>query len=328
MRYTYLGRTALKVSQVCLGTLNLGVRAGEDESRTLLDTALDHGINFLDTANQYGWQKHKGYTEELLGTWFAQGGGRREKVVLATKAGNPMDDWPNESGLSARHLIASCEASLRRLGTDWIDVYQMHHVDRHAPWDEIWQAMDVLVQQGKIRYVGSSNFAGWHLAEAQETAHRRHTLGLVSEQSIYNLITRHIELEVIPAAQRYGIAVIAWSPLHGGLLSGALRKLADNTAQKTAQGRAAQALTIHHDTIAAYEKLCTSLGTDPAEVALAWVASRPGITAPAIGPRTVAQLESALSALELTLSPDTVGELDRLFPPIGNGGPGPEAWAW
>ncbi|AQW47932.1 aldo/keto reductase [Streptomyces violaceusniger] len=328
MEYTYLGRTGLKVSRVCLGTLNLGVRASDEESHAILDTALDRGVNFVDTANQYGWQKHKGYTEEFLGGWFAQGGGRREKVVLGTKVFNPMSDWPNDSGLSARHIIASCEDSLRRLGTDWIDLFQMHHIDRHAPWEEVWQAMETLTRQGKVRYVGSSNFAGWHIAEAQETAARRHFLGIVSEQSVYNLVTRHIELELIPAAQRYGVGVLAWSPLHGGLLSGALRKLAEGTAMKTAQGRAAQALEVHRDAVAAYEKLCDGLGADPAEVGLAWVMGRPGITAPVIGPRSLRQLEGAFKAMELTLSDEVLTELDRLFPPIGNGGPGPEAWAW
>lgn len=328
MQYTALGRTALQVSRVCLGTLNLGVRASEPDSFALMDTALGHGVNFFDTANQYGWQKHKGYTEELLGRWFAQGGGRREKIVLGTKVFNPMSDWPNDSGLSARHIIASCEASLRRLNTDWIDLFQMHHVDRRAPWEEVWQAMETLTLQGKIRYVGSSNFAGWHIAEGQEAAERRRFLGIVSEQSVYNLVTRHVELEVIPAARRYGVAVLAWSPLHGGLLGGALRKLADGTAVKTAQGRAAQALDRHREAVTSYEKLCDSLGLAPAEVGLAWVMSRPGVTAPVIGPRDLAQLDSALRALELRLSDEVLAELDILFPPVGNGGPGPEAWAW
>ncbi|MFE6621140.1 aldo/keto reductase [Streptomyces sp. NPDC057740] len=327
MRYTHLGRTALKVSEICLGTLNLGVRASDEESHAILDTALEHGVNFLDTANQYGWQKHKGFTEEFLGSWFARGGGRREKVVLGTKVANPMSDWPNDSGLSARHIIASCEASLRRLRTDWIDLFQMHHIDRHAPWEEVWQAMDTLTQQGKVRYVGSSNFAGWHIAEAQEAAARRHFLGIVSEQSVYNLVTRHVELEVIPACQRYGVAVLAWSPLHGGLLAGALRKLAEGSAMKSAQGRAAEALEDHREAVTAYEKLCADLGADPAEVGLAWVMSRPGVTAPVIGPRSVEQLEGALRATRVSLSDDVLRTLDELFPPVGRGGPGPEAWA-
>ncbi|GAB3508744.1 aldo/keto reductase [Amycolatopsis cihanbeyliensis] len=328
MEFTSLGRTALRVSRLCLGTLNLGVRTTTEEAFSILDHALDRGINFVDTANQYGWQRYKGYTEDLLGDWFALGGVRRDQVVLATKVGNPMTDLPNDQGLSARNIIASCERSLRRLRTEWIDLFQMHHIDRAAPWDEVWQAMETLVRQGKVRYVGSSNFAGWHLVEAQAAARERHFLGVVSEQCVYNLITRQAELELIPAARQYGIAVLPWSPLHGGLLSGGLRKLETGEAVKTAQGRAQQALVTHGAAVAAYEKLCDAYGMDPAEVGMAWVASHPGITAPVVGPRTLAQLDGAVRALDTELPDGLTGELETLFPPVGNGGPGPEAWAW
>ncbi|WP_433338886.1 aldo/keto reductase [Spirillospora sp. CA-294931] len=328
MEYARLGRTALRVSRLCLGTLNLGVRMSMDESLRLMDRAVEQGINFVDTADQYGWQVHRGFTEEVIGEWLALGGGRRDQIVLGTKVFNPMSDRPNDQGLSARHIIAACEASLRRLGTDWIDLYQMHHVDRTAPWEEVWQAMETLVQQGKIRYVGSSNFAGWHLVAAQEAANRRHFMGIVSEQCVYNLVTRHVELELVPAAREYGIGVLAWSPLHGGLLGGALRRLDAGTAVKTAQGRAMVALETHRDTIAEYEKLCADRGADPAEVAMAWVLSRPGVTSIVVGPRTLEQLDGAHRALALRLDDDLLAALDRLFPPIGNGGPGPEAWAW
>ncbi|MET9247293.1 aldo/keto reductase [Nonomuraea sp. NPDC003804] len=328
MRYARLGRTALKVSRLCLGTLNLGVRTTEAEAMALMDEALEQGINFFDTANHYGWQIHRGLTEEIVGAWFARGAGRREKVVLGTKVFSPMSDWPNDGGLSSRHIIASCEASLRRLGTDWIDLFQMHHVDRDAPWEEVWQAMEILVGQGKVRYVGSSNFAGWHLASAQEAANRRNFLGLASEQCVYNLVTRHVEVELIPAAQAYGIGVLAWSPLHGGLLGGALRKLEEGTAMKTAQGRAMVALDRHRDAVEAFEQLCAELGADPAEIALAWVLSHPGVTGAVIGPRTSGHLKGALRALELSLDAEVLDRLEELFPPIGNGGPGPEAWAW
>ncbi|HET6212019.1 MAG TPA: aldo/keto reductase, partial [Micromonosporaceae bacterium] len=220
------------------------------------------------------------------------------------------------------------DASLRRLQTDWIDLYQMHHVDRTTPWDEIWQAMELLVAQGKVRYVGSSNFAGWHLVAAQESASRRHFLGLVSEQCIYNLLTRHVELEVIPAAQAYGLGVIPWSPLHGGLLSGALRKLQDGSVGRTGEGRAADELDKYRATLEAYEKLCAEQGHDPANVALGWLLSRPGVTAPIIGPRTVEQLDGSLDSLTVSFDEATLARLDELFPPIGEGGPGPEAWAW
>jgi NDP-hexose 2,3-enoyl reductase len=239
-----------------------------------------------------------------------------------------MGDWPNEQGLSARHLVRACEDSLRRLQTDRIDLYQMHHISRETPWEEIWQAMETLVAQGKILYVGSSNFAGWHLARAQESASRRHFLGLVSEQCIYNLMTRHVELEVVPAAQHYGIGIIPWSPLHGGLLSGAIRKQAEGAGARSTEGRSADALAEHRPTIEAYEKLCAELGHDPANVALGWLLSRPGVTAPIIGPRTVGQLDGALGALDVALDDGTLNRLDELFPPVGTGGPAPEAWAW
>jgi NDP-hexose 2,3-enoyl reductase len=328
MEYTNLGRTGLSVSRLCLGTMNFGPQTSEPDSFAIMDRALEHGINFHDTANVYGWQTGEGITEQIIGRWFAQGGGRREKVVLATKVYGRMGDWPNEQGLSARHIIQACEDSLRRLRTDWIDLYQMHHVSRSTPWDEIWQAMETLVAQGKVLYVGSSNFAGWHLAAAQESAARRHFLGLVSEQSIYNLLTRHVELEVLPAARHYGLGVIPWSPLHGGLLGGAIRKLAEGNASRSTTGRSADALAEHRPTIEAYEKLCADLGHDPANVALGWLLSRPGVTAPIIGPRTVAQLDATLGALEVEFTDEVLARLDELFPPVGKGGPGPEAWAW
>jgi NDP-hexose 2,3-enoyl reductase len=328
MEYTNLGRTGLSVSRLCLGTMNFGPVTSEEDSFAIMDRALDVGINFFDTANVYGWKLGEGITENIVGRWFAQGGERRDKVVLATKVYGKMGEWPNEQGLSARHIISACEASLRRLQTDVIDLYQMHHISRATPWEEIWQAMETLVVQGKVRYVGSSNFAGWHLAQAQAAAEKRHFLGLVSEQCIYNLLTRHVELEVIPAAQAYGIGIIPWSPLHGGLLSGALRKQADGTGARSLQGRSAEALEQHRAAIEGYEKLCADLGEDPANVALAWLLSRPGVTAPIIGPRTMEQLDGPLRALELTLSDETLASLDTLFPAIGSGGPGPEAWAW
>lgn len=328
MEYTNLGRTGLSVSRLCLGTMNFGPQTKEKTAFAIMDRALEHGINFFDTANVYGWRLGEGVTEQIIGRWLAQGGDRRDRVVLATKVYGKMGNWPNEQGLSARHIIAACEGSLRRLQTDVIDLYQMHHVSRTTPWEEIWQAMELLVAQGKVRYVGSSNFAGWHLAQAQEAANRRHFLGLVSEQCIYNLVTRHVELEVLPAAQAYGIGIIAWSPLHGGLLSGALRKREEKTAVRTKSGRASDDLDANLAAIEGYEKLCAELGEQPANVALAWLLSRPGVTAPIIGPRTVEQLDGAQRAVELTLERKTLTVLDRLFPGVGKGGPGPEAWAW
>jgi NDP-hexose 2,3-enoyl reductase len=330
MDFTTLGRTGLTVSRLCLGTMNFGPKTSEDDSHAIMDRALEHEINFFDTANVYGWKLGEGVTETILGTWLAQGGGRRDKVVLATKVYGRMGEWPNSRGLSARHIIQACDESLKRMQTDWIDLYQMHHIDRSTPWDEIWQAMEILVQSGKVRYVGSSNFAGWHLVKAQEAARARHFLGLVSEQCIYNLLTRHVELEVIPAARDQGIGIIPWSPLHGGLLSGALRRIKEGTAERAAEqgGRSHDGLTQHREAIEGYEKLCESIGHDPADVAIAWLLSRPGVTAPIIGPRTVEQLDGSLRAFDITVDGELESKLDELFPPIGSGGAGPEAWAW
>ena len=324
--YTHLGRTGLEVSRLGCGTVNFGGRVDEPEARALLDHALDLGLNLVDTADVYGWRVYKGWTEEVIGSWLTAAPGRRDDVVLATKVGREMTDGRNSGGLSARHVVAACEASLRRLRTDWIDLYQMHRVDPYVGWDEIWEAMESLVTQGKVRYVGSSNFAGWNLAAAQEAADRRHLLGLVSEQCVYNLFTRHAELEVIPAAQAYGIGVLVWSPLHGGLLSGVLRKTRERTAVKSAQGRSAKALATHGEAIAAYERFCAEAGRDPAELAMAWVASRPGVTALIAGPRTVQHLGGAVAALEAGVTTAEAAALDELFPPVGRGGPGPDAW--
>jgi NDP-hexose 2,3-enoyl reductase len=323
--YVRLGRTGLVVSRLWLGPVNFGGRLDEPEAHQLLDHGLDRGINAIDTANIYGWRVHKGWTEEIIGRWISRRS-RRDDVVLATKVGSPMSAAPNDGGLSLRNIVASCEASLRRLRTEWIDLYQIHTIDRTVAWDEVWEAMEVLVRQGKVRYVGSSNAAGWDLAAAQETAVRRGFLGLASEQCLYNLVTRHAELEVIPAANAYGIGVLVWSPLHGGLLGGVLRKHVSGTAVKSTQGRAATVLEDHRDAIAEYERLCADYGRSPAEVGLAWVLSRPGVTVAVIGPRTATHIDDALRALETPLSHAQTAQLEVLFPPIGRGLPAPDAW--
>jgi aryl-alcohol dehydrogenase-like predicted oxidoreductase len=319
MKYRALGRTGLRVSPLCLGTMNFGPQTTEADSFAIMDSALGDGINFFDTANVYGG----GETETIVGRWFAQGGDRREKVVLATKVFAGRDTWPNTSRLSARHIREACEASLRRLQTDHIDLYQMHHVDRNTPWDEIYQAMDLLVAQGKVIYVGSSNFAGWHITAAIEAARRRGSLGLVSEQSLYNLTARTVELEVLPACEAYGVGVLPWSPLAGGLLGGGLRtategRRADERVQTRRQSSA--------DQIDGFEKLCAELGHEPAQVALAWLLANPVVTAPIVGPRTLDQFTRSLGALDVSLSSDVLAALDTLFP--GPGGAAPEAYAW
>ncbi|MGW1889968.1 aldo/keto reductase [Streptomyces sp. NPDC002004] len=330
MKYTQLGRTGLKVSRLVLGTMNFGPQTGEADSHALMDAALDAGINYFDTANVYGWGENKGRTETIIGNWFAQGGERRDKVVLATKVyGNMAPDggavWPNHDRLSALNIRRAVEASLRRLQTDYIDIYQFHHIDRRTPFEEIWQAIDVLVQQGKILYAGSSNFPGYKIAQANEAALRRGSLGLVSEQCLYNLAERRAEMEVIPAAQDYGLGVIPWSPLHGGLLGGVIKKEVEGG--RRASGRSADALanTAVRTQIQAYEDLLDKHGLEPGEVALAWLLTRPGITGPIVGPRTGEQLESALRAVELELPQELLDGLDEIFP---GPGPAPEAFAW
>ncbi|MFI9274650.1 aldo/keto reductase [Kitasatospora sp. NPDC052896] len=323
MEFTHLGRTGLRVSRFCLGTMNFGPHTSEDDAHQIMDTAHEQGINFFDTANVYGWGENKGRTEEILGSWFAGGGGRRERTVLATKVYAAMGEWPNESGLSALNIRRAVDASLRRLRTDHIDLYQMHHVDRATPWEEIWQAMEVLVAQGKILYVGSSNFAGWHLAQAQETARARNFLGLVSEQSLYNLLVRDVELEVLPAAEHYGLGVIPWSPLHGGLLGGVLRKEREGVRRVT--GRSAEALEGKREQLQAYEDFAAELGHEPADIALAWLLTRPVVTAPIVGPRTLEQLHGALRALDVELDQKALDRLDEIFP---GHRPAPEDYAW
>ena len=323
MEYTHLGRSGLIVSRLCLGTMNFGPQTSESDSHAIMDSAREQGINFFDTANVYGQHLGKGATETIVGNWFAQGGGRREKTVLATKLYGDMGDWPNDGKLSALNIRRALDASLTRLQTDYIDLYQFHHVDRETPWDEIWQAMETAVAQGKILYAGSSNFAGWHIATAQAEARRRNFTGLVSEQSIYNLLTRDIELEVIPAAQGNGLGILPWSPLQGGLLGGVLRTERDG--KRRLEGRASETLASHRGAIEQYEDFAEQLGHEPGDVALAWLLHQPAVTAPIIGPRTQAQLDAGIRALDVTLDADALARLDEIFPGKNTA---PEHYAW
>ena len=323
MQYTYLGRTGLQVSRLCLGTMNFGPLTSEPGSHAIMDRAIEHGINFFDTADAYGWALGEGITEQIIGRWFAQGGGRREKTVISTKLYAKMGNWPNEQHLSALHIKRACEGSLKRLKTDHIDLFQMHHIDRNTPWEEIWQAMEQLVREGKVIYVGSSNFAGWHIAQANELARDRHFMGLVSEQCKYSLAERRTEMEVLPACEAYGLGVITWSPLSSGMLAGALRKASEG---RRAQEGVQQMVDENRDKLERYEALCDEIGEHPADVGLAWLLANPVVTAPIIGPRTVEQLDSSLRALEIKLSEDVMKKLDEIWP--GPGGPSPEAFAW
>lgn len=326
MKPRKLGNTGLTIGPLALGTVNFSWLTDEADSFAIMDRALEEGVNFLDTSDNY----NAGQTEALIGRWFKLGGGRRDRTILATKVFSPPMEWgssdpvkrtgswvgPNQKGLSAKHIREACDASLKRLGTDYIDLYQMHHVDRNTRWEEIWQAMELLVQQGKILYVGSSNFAGWHIAQSQELARQRHFLGLVSEQSVYNLAKRTVELEVIPACRSYGMAFFPYSPLAGGLLAG----------KATENERGRRTYLRQSETITAYEDLCRSIGQRPADVALAWLSRQPGVTAPIVGPRTLAQFAANLAALKIELSEETLAKLHELFP--GPGGAAPEAYAW
>ncbi|MES2725180.1 MAG: aldo/keto reductase [Pseudomonadota bacterium] len=319
MKYRQLGRSALKVSELCLGTMNFGPRTSETESFAILDAAVEAGINFVDTANQYGGRLGVGTTETLLGRWLAQDAGRRDRIVLATKVHEPMSDDINDRGLSARHIQMACDASLKRLQVDHIDLYQMHHIDRLAPAEEIWQAMDRLIAQGKITYVGSSNFPGWKIAQLNERARDR--LSLVSEQSLYNLIERRAEMEVLPACREYGVGVIAWSPLAGGLLAGKAQTDAGRRQSDDMQ----RAVAARADQLARFAGLCAELGQSQSAVALAWLLHQPGTTSAIIGPGSVEQLTSVLHAPDIALGDDLRAKIDAIFPPVG---PAPEAYAW
>ena len=323
MEYTNLGRTGLKVSRLCLGTMNFGPETDEANSFAVMDRACELGLNFFDTANVYGWKVGEGLTEQIVGRWIAQGGGRRERIVLATKVYGKMGEGVNERRLSAYHIRRACEESLRRLETDHIDLYQMHHVDRETPWDEIWQAFEQLTREGKVIYVGSSNFAGWQIARAQAAATARRFLGLVSEQSLYSLRDRMIELEVVPACRELGIGLIPWSPLSGGMLGGALAGA--NEGRRASDGQRRK-IEKHRPQLEAYESLCAEMGERPADVALAWLLKNPVVTAPIIGPRTMEQLEESARALEIDFSGAVLKRLDEIWP--GPGGEAPEAYAW
>lgn len=326
MKFEKLGRSGLIVSRLCLGTMNFGDHISEEDSFSLMDEALNAGINFFDTADTYGWEAHPGWSEEIIGKWFAQGNGRREKTVLATKVYNPIwdiNDGPNGGkGLSAYKIIRHVESSLKRLRTDHIELYQMHHIDRSVMWEEIWDAFDILKKQGKIVYVGSSNFAGWDLVKAQAKAEKLGSFGLVSEQHKYNLLCRLPELEVLPAARDLGIGVIAWSPLYYGMLGG--NQLNADIKRRT--NGAKNLIDEHKAKLEAFSSLCKEIGEKEANVSLAWLLANPAITGPIIGPRTIEQLTSSLRSVDIVLTEDVMKAIDEIFP--GPGGAAPEAYAW
>jgi aryl-alcohol dehydrogenase-like predicted oxidoreductase len=327
MTYAHLGRSGLLVSRIGLGTMNFGYTVDEPSSFAVMDAAIYTGINFFDTADVYGgpqspdMKKGYGIAEETIGRWL-QRSGHRDDIVLATKVYQPMGLGPNDRRLSAYHIRRACEASLRRLQTDHIDLYQMHHVDRATPWEEIWQAMEQLVRDGKISYVGSSNFASWDVALAQCAASARHFMGLTSEQSLYNLAVRAVEMEMIPALRSLGIGLIPYSPLHAGLLAGVL---APATEGRIPDDSMQHRIGSHRDQLEAYEGLCRETGAKPTEVALAWLLQNPVVSTTIVGVTTTEELQSDLGALSVQLDAEVVERLDRIWP-----GPGesPQAYAW
>lgn len=323
MEYVHLGRSGLRVSRLCLGTMNFGPYTEEAVSFEIMNKALDLGINFFDTANVYGWHLGAGVTEQIIGRWLAEDSARRDKIVLATKVYGKMGDGPNDQKLSAYHIRKACEDSLKRMQTDHIDLYQMHHIDRETPWEELWQAMEQLVKEGKVLYIGSSNFAAWNLVQAQYEAKTRHFLGLVSEQSIYSLRNRHVELEVLPACKAMGIGMIPWSPLGGGILCGVLEQAKEGRRTREPLQKSIENL---RPQIERYEAFCKELGLAPADVALAWVLHNPVVSSAIVGPRTLDQLEGNSKALDITLSSEALKTLDEIWP--GPGNQAPEAYAW
>lgn len=329
MRYKQVGRSGLKVSQLGLGALNFGYVTSEHEAFKIMDEAINLGINLIDTANVYGgpqspdMEKGYGISEEIIGNWLRQNK-RRNEIVLSTKVYQPMGLGVNDRRLSAYHIRRACEDSLKRLQTDHIDIYYMHHIDRLTPWEEIWQAMELLIQQGKVSYIASSNFAGWDIATAQAVAEKRHLLGLIAEQSLYNLTNRAIELEVIPACKYHGIGLMPWYPIGGGLLGGVLNP--PLTEGRRSKPDIQEQIIKMRSQLSQYETLCQKIDKSPSNVALAWLLHNESVTAPLIGPRTTGQLLELSKALEIQLTDEILHQLDIIWP--GPGGEAPQAYAW
>ncbi|MGI8459635.1 MAG: aldo/keto reductase [Propionibacteriaceae bacterium] len=334
MDYTTLGRSTMTVSKICLGTMHFGPKASEEESHAILDKALEMGITFIDTANVYGGSAGKGRSEEIIGNWFASRPGVRDQVQLATKVYHSMTtSWaPNEGpGFSAYKVRKHLADSLRRLQTDHIDLYQIHHIDESVSFEELWGTYERTVADGDVLYAGSSNFSGWGLAEAQLKAWQRGFLGLVSEQTQYNLLSRVPEMEVLPSAQHFGIGVLAYMPLAGGLLTG---KTASFDGTRTRQVEQEYGITLGDENtqFTDFSALCREIGESESVVATAWVLQHPAVDSAIVGVRTVAQLDGLDRAASLQLGAEEMTRLDVIFN-INRGrkiGPGrsPEAHSW
>ena len=335
MKYACMGRANLSVSRICLGTMHFGSSASREESFRIMERCLELGINFFDTANVYGRSAGPGASESIVGEWFASGGGRRERVVLSTKVYGLMSQEtpvpPNEArGLSAYKVRRHAADSLRRLRTDHIDLYHAHHIDRRISMEEFWGAFEHLQDRGDILHVGTSNFPGWGLAKYQSAARQRGRLGIVSEQCQYNLLSRYPELEVIPAAREFGIGIMPYMPVAGGLLTG---KKEAAPGSRTAEVEKEYGLPLgSHAPLKQFSKLCGKIGQKEGVVAIAWVLSNPAVYSTILGIRSVEQLDIVEAAADLILDADTLRELDSIFTyaagrPLGRG-EAPEAFAW
>ncbi len=334
MRYGKLGRSNMTVSKICLGTMHFGPYASEEESFKIMDRALDMGIQFFDTANVYGGKGDRGRSEQIIGNWFAQRPGSRDQVVLATKVYNNMADAdvPNEErGISSYKVRKHVADSLRRLQTDHIDLYQVHHLDRQVAAEEFWGMFEKLVADGDVLYIGSSNFPGWGLAKFQMQAWQRGFMGLISEQTQYNLLNRIPELEVLPAARDFGIGILAYMPLAGGLLTGKTQA-AEGSRTRALEGEYGIKLGPENRQFADFSNICRELGEKEHVVATAWTLNNPAVASAIVGIRKVEQLDGIERAAELDLSPEVMQQLDDIFN-INRGrplrpGPAPEAYAW
>ncbi len=312
MEYRNLGRTGVKVSPLCLGCMMFGNRTGPEDSYAIIDRALEAGINFLDTANVYS----RGESEKTTGEALKRNG-QRDKVILATKVHGSMGEGPNDRGNSRRHIIEQCEASLRRLQTDWIDLYQIHRPQSDIPIDETLRALDDLVRAGKVRYLGTSTFAAWQCVESLWASQRFNLNRFVCEQPPYNLLDRRIERELLPMARTYGYGIIPWSPLAGGLLTGKYKRNEDAPENSRFSRRqdSPRVTPAMFDGVEGLQPLADDKSCTMAQLALAWCLRQPGVTAPIIGPRTMSQLEDNLGALQVTVNDQDCETIDRLNGP-------------
>ena len=335
MKYNNLGKSNMAVSRICLGTMQFGNRTSEADSFAIMDRALEMGINFWDTANVYGGGDNRGGSETIIGKYFQSRPGSRERVVLATKVyGNMADeDWPNTArGLSAYKVRKHVEDSLRRLQTDHIDLYQVHHIDRRITPEEFWGTFDRLIDSGKVLYMGSSNFPGWGLAQHQMQALQRGSMGFVSEQTMYNLLCRYPELEVLPAAEVFGIGVIPYMPLAGGLLTGKTQSV-EGSRTSQVEDEYGILLGESNQHMADFSVLCREIGEPEHVVAIAWTLAQPAIPSAIVGIRTQQHLDGMDRAAELKLDAALLARLDEIFPinmgrPLRTGKVAPEAYAW